>query len=140
MKTLLMSIFVLMLGLTVKAEEGHDHGDEKETHEEEVFEGVQLSPQAEKNFEIQRVAVGSSQQFEISASAVVTSGTEKNLYRYRDGKYLRVDFEVLKKVGKSLVVKSKDLKPGDEIVISGMGLLRIAELAATGGAPTSHSH
>lgn len=140
MKTLLMGILVLIMGMNVKAEEGHDHGEEKQAHEEEVFEGVQLSPQAEKNFEIQRVAIRNNEQFEIAASTVVTSGTEKNLYRYRDGKYLRIDFEVLKKVGENLVVKSKDLKPGDEIVVSGMGLLRIAELAATGGAPASHSH
>lgn len=102
--------------------------------------GIQISPQAEKVFEIQRVTIQQTQTIELPKTAVVTAGTEVNLYRYRDGHYKRIDFELIRKTEKQIVVLSKDLKKGDEIVVRGMGLLRIAEIAAFGGAPEGHSH
>lgn len=124
---------------------GHEEGNEnigpgKGIVSASEEEGFQISPEAEKNFEIKRFKVPASAQFEIPKSAVVTAGTEVNLYRYRDSHYKRVDFVFVSKADKSVVVKSKDLKPGDEIVVLGTGLLRIAEIAAFGGAPEGHSH
>lgn len=142
--------------------EGHDHHSEKkDSHEEgdehgheensqvgpgkgivsaSETEGIQISSQAEKNFEIKRVAVPDTLQLEIVKSAIVTAGDEVNLYRYREGHYKRIDFLMVRKSENKVVIKSKDLKAGDEIVVQGMGLLRIAEIAAFGGAPEGHSH
>ena len=78
--------------------------------------------------------------FEIPKEAVVTAGLEVNLYRYRDGFYKRIDFEELKRLGNKIQIRSKDLKSGDEIALTGLGFLRIAEIAAFGGAPEGHSH
>lgn len=135
--------------------ESHDHGKEKpgkQSHEDnervgpgkgivsaDEEAGFQISPEAEKNFEVKRTKFGSS-QLEVPAAAIVTAGTERNLYRFRDGNYKRIDFETVKKTGSTIVVKSEDLQAGDEVVTSGMGLLRIAEIAAFGGAPEGHSH
>jgi Ni/Co efflux regulator RcnB len=135
-------------------EEGHGHGEEEGEHSEEnaqvgpekgILEasevnGIKLSPQAEKNFEITKLKVGSGSSHNIPKSAVVTAGTEVNLYRIRNGFYKRIDFEILKRTGTHLTVKSKDLKDNDEIVVTGLGFLRIAEIAAFGGAPEGHSH
>lgn len=135
-------------------EENHSE-DEEHGHKEEKSEnigpgkgivaadeenGFQISPEAEKNFEIKRMKFSSLAQIKIPKSAVVTAGMETNIYRYRNGNYKRVDFNVVTKLSDGLHITSKELKPNDEIVIHGMGLLRIAELAAFGGAPESHSH
>lgn len=124
---------------------GHEEGNEnigpgKGIVSASEEEGFQISPQAEKNFEIKRFQVPGSAQFEIPKTAIVTAGTEVNLYRYRDMHYKRVDFVFVSKGDKKVIVKSKDLKAGDEIVVLGTGLLRIAEIAAFGGAPEGHSH
>lgn len=103
-------------------------------------EGIQISPQVEKNFEIQRVKVPNQIQIDLPKSAVVTAGTEVNLYRYREDHYKRIDFDLIAKSNGEVTVKSKDLKVGDEVVVQGAGLLRIAEIAAFGGAPEGHSH
>ena len=136
-------------------EAGHGHGDEHGHEGEEenpqvgpnkgILEasedkGIKLSPEAEKNFEIQKIKVTSLANVEIPKSAVVTAGVEVNLYRYRAGLYKRIDFEQLSKSGNKITIRSKDLKSGDEIAITGLGFIRIAEIAAFGGAPEGHSH
>ncbi len=134
--------------------EEHGHGDEHAHGEEEnpqvgpnkgilaasENEGIKLSPEAEKNFEIQKFKVIANSAFEIPKEAVVTAGLEVNLYRYRAGFYKRVDFEQISRSGNKIQIRSKDLKSGDEIAITGLGFLRIAEIAAFGGAPEGHSH
>lgn len=134
--------------------EQHGHGDEHAHGEEEnpqvgpnkgilaasEEEGIKLSPEAEKNFEIQKFKVVANGAFEIPKEAVVTAGIEVNLYRYRAGFYKRVDFEQISRSGNKIQIRSKDLKNGDEIAITGLGFLRIAEIAAFGGAPEGHSH
>ena len=134
--------------------EEHGHGDEHEHGEEEnpqvgpkkgILEaseqqGIKLAPEAEKNFEIQKIKVVNSASVEIPKNAVVTAGVEENLFRYRAGYYKRIDFEKLGKAGNRMSVRSKDLQTGDEIAITGLGFIRIAEIAAFGGAPEGHSH
>lgn len=138
-----------------ESEEAGEHAGEGDGHGHEENEnigpgkgivsasekvGIQISPEAEKNFEIQKVNVTNPNQLELPKSAIVTAGIEVNLYRFREGHYKRVDFEFISKSDKTVVVKSQDLKSGDQIVVRGMGLLRIAEIAAFGGAPEGHSH
>lgn len=135
-------------------EEGHSHGHKEEGEEHEAgpqvgpdkgitaadeHEGIKLSPEAEKNFEITRVKA-SAGATELPRAAVVTAGIEVNLFRYRSGFYKRIDFDFVQKSGEKVTVRSKELRSGDEIVVNGLGYLRIAEIAAFGGAPEGHSH
>lgn len=76
----------------------------------------------------------------VPKSSIVKVGEEINLYRYRDGFYKRIDFQIIKKNGNQIHIKSPDLKPGDQIVVQGMGFIRVAEIAALGGAVTGHAH
>lgn len=108
--------------------------------EADEHEGIKLGSEAENNFEITKVRVTSGTSMELPKSAIVTAGTEVNLYRCRDGFYKRIDFDLVSKKLDKVIVSSKDLKSGDEIVLKGMGYLRIAEIAAFGGAPEGHSH
>jgi hypothetical protein len=132
----------------------HGHGDEHAKNEEEnpqvgpnkgilaasEDEGIKLSPEAEKNFEIQKLKVSNPGSIEIPKDALVTAGVEVNLYRYRAGFYKRIDFEQLIRSKNKISIRSRDLQSGDEIAITGLGFLRIAEIAAFGGAPEGHSH
>ncbi|MBK7842907.1 MAG: hypothetical protein IPJ71_04315 [Bdellovibrionales bacterium] len=134
--------------------ESHEHGKSNEhgEHEESAqvgpdkgilevseSEGFKLSPEAEKNFELSRVKV-SSDSLELPKSAIVTAVSEVNVFRYRNGFYKRIDFSEVNRSQGKIRIRSKDLKSGDEIVVHGLGFLRIAEIAAFGGAPEGHSH
>lgn len=135
-----------------KDEHGEEHANEKgheeannqvgpkkgilEAHKEK---GFKLSPEAEKNFEIEKVKVNMT-QLEIPNHAIVKAGEEVNLFRLREGFYSRIDFTEVKKNATTLIVTSKDLKPGDEVVVKGLGFLRMTEIAAFDGAPAGHSH
>ncbi len=127
---------------------GHDESEEanpqvgptKGILEASKDNGIKLSPEAEKNFEITKLGVLGNGNFQIPKSAIVTAATEVNLFRFRNGFYKRIDFILVSKTSDKATVNSKDLKPGDEVVITGLGFLRIAEIAAFGGAPEGHSH
>lgn len=121
-------------------EENSQVGADKGILEASEEQGIKLSPEAEKNFEIEKVVVTNSNSTNISKDAVVTSGVEVNLYRYRDGFYKRIDFMKLSKNGIILTISSKDLMKGDSIVTRGLGFILVAEIAAFGGAPEGHSH
>lgn len=121
-------------------QENSQVGADKGILEASEEQGIKLSPEAEKNFEIEKVVVTNSNSTNISKDAVVTSGVEVNLYRYRDGFYKRIDFMKLSKNGTILTISSKDLMKGDSIVTRGLGFILVAEIAAFGGAPEGHSH
>ena len=145
------------LSLTVHAEGEHEHGHEKEhkeehkeakkeahaehneDHDEHGDDGFKLSDTAIKNFELTYVdykAPGTT----ISSKAIFRSLNEVNIYRVRSGLYKRIDFKMLEKNKDTWKVNSPDLMSGDKIVVNGIGFLRIAEIAATGGLSDSHSH
>lgn len=147
-------------GHDAKKEEGHDHaheeGDEGDEHGEEegagnvgpekgILEvnerfGFKLSPEALKNFELQFLKLNGDGPWTVNRSALVHAGEEVNVFRRRNGYFKRVDFEASKKGESTLTIDSDDLREGDEIVVSGLGFLRIAELASSGGIAHGHSH
>lgn len=127
-------------GAHAESEENSQVGATKGILEVSESSGFKLAPEAEKNFEIVRKIVDVARAIEIPKSAVVTAVAEVNVYRYRNGFYKRIDFIKIKQMNSTVTIKSDDLKAGDEIVIRGLGFLRIAELAAFGGAPEGHSH
>lgn len=137
-------------------EESGDHGDHKDSgdHEEEnskigpdkgILEsheesGFKLSPEALKNFEIKTQKLSSQGPWELPLSARLLSQEEINLFRVREGFFKRIDFSLLSKTQSVMKITSSELKEGDEVVVNGIGFLRIAEITAFGGAPEGHSH
>ena len=103
-------------------------------------DGFKLSPEALKNFEIQTMSLSGIGPWTVPMAARLLSGEETNLYRVRGDFFKRIDFKTITKSNGQLTVSSSDLKPGDKLVTNGIGFLRIAELAASGGAPEGHSH
>lgn len=136
----------------VEEEKGHAHGEEEEEEapssvgpEKGILEanessGIKLSPEAIRNFEIKTQKITGSGPWTFPSSARFQSGEEENLYRLRDGFFKRVDFKHSERGPLQFTAGSKYLKDGDEVVVGGIGFLRIAELAAFGGAPEGHSH
>ena len=121
-------IFLVLVGFVAVAvaDENAQVGPNKGILEASEHDGIKLSAEAEKSFSIQRVQLSSSGHPEIPRLAIVTALSEVNVYRYRSGFYKRIDLS--------------EVKPGDEIVVQGMGFLRLAELSAFGGAAEGHSH
>ena len=131
------------------SEKGHGHeeeegsssvGPEKGILEASDNDGIKLSPEALKNFEIKTQKISGTGPWTIPNSARLHSKEETNLYRLRNGFFKRIDFMQSKKDEKQFIANSKDLKNGDEVVVHGVGFLRIAEVTAFGGAPEGHSH
>lgn len=120
-------------------EENSQAGPEKGILAANADDGIKLSPEAEKHFEVRKMKVATL-PVEVPRTAVVTGGTEVNLFRFRDGFYKRIDFVQIRRTAKTIILQSSDLKVGDQIALTGLGFLRTAESAAFGGAPEGHSH
>lgn len=128
----------------------HEHGEEEEGAENvgpdkgiveaNESKGFKLSPEALKNFEIKTLKFTGDGPWTVPSGAVVHSGEDTNLIRVRAGFFKSVDFKIIKKSGTSIVVDSDDLREGDEIAVTALGFLKIAELAAFGGVAHGHSH
>lgn len=135
-----------------KEEEHHDeekgHGEHEESDqvgpnkgilEANEKNGFKLSPEATKNFKM-KFQTFSGGPLVLPLDSILQTTNEKNIYRMRDGFIKRVDITVIAKSKSELTFTSSELKSGDQIVLSGLGYLRMAELAAFGGAPEGHSH
>ncbi|AZZ37301.1 hypothetical protein CIK05_11045 [Bdellovibrio sp. qaytius] len=133
--------------------EKNEHGDHKEEAEvnaqvgadkgileADKEKGFKLSPEAEKNFQINKIKIVTSTSIELPLTAIATSTVEVNVYRFREGFYKRIDFIQLSKNQNKIFIKSPELKVGDEVAVSGLGYLRVTEIAAFDGAPEGHSH
>lgn len=120
-------------------EESNVVGPEKGIVAYDEDQGLKLSPEAEKNFSLVKQLV-KNKPVKIPTDGLVLTLEEKNIFIFRNGFYRRLDIHVLSKSNESVTVDGKDLKIGDEIIIKNVGFLRIAEIAATGGAPEGHSH
>jgi hypothetical protein len=125
-----------------EGDHGHEHKEasaDHDEHDEHGSGGFKLSDTSIKNFELTYVdykTPGTS----ISSKAIFRSLSEVNIYRVRAGLFKRIDFKTLEKNKDTWKVSSPDLMSGDKIVVSGIGFLRIAEIAASGGLSDSHSH
>lgn len=131
---------------------GHAHGEEGNgEHEEEggsnigpekgitekAEAGFKLSPEAFRTMEIQTKEF-SGGQMKIPLKAIVSIRDEKTIYRLRDGWFKRVKVQILQTNGGSAEISSHSFKDGDQIVVEGVGFVRVAEIYSEEGA--SHSH
>ena len=126
------------MSLYVQAED-HGHKDHEHKDDGPQENGFTLNSAATKNFNLQFVDYVSPATV-ISSNAILKSLSEINVYRFREGFYKRIDFKTLEKNRETLKITSSELALGDKIVVSGVGFLRIAEIAASGGISDSHSH
>ena len=149
MKTLWIAL--LFLGSTAVLAHDHDaeSGAEGErskvgpdkgvTHADE-HEGFALNERAARNFALQTSPVKGKAPWIVPASALVSSGTEKQIFRFRDGYWKAVDVELIKRDARTVTIKSPDLAPTDRIAVTGVGYLKIVEQSIFGPETPGHVH
>lgn len=150
MNKILMSLVLVILGFGNFATASDDHAHEDEhKHEEEHEHGTQvevkeegfsLTPEAIKNFELRTTKLVGTSPWLIAQSAVLYAGEEVNVYRVRKNLYTRIDFKIISQQNGNLKIHSADLQESDEVVINGVGFVRIVEIVSSGGMPHGHSH
>lgn len=149
----LIALFTLQFAFSLALASGdHDEtADEAEEHHEEASEnvgpekgitekgkdGLKLSPEAIKSFGIKTIEI-KSETTEIPTTAVVKVKDTKSIFRLRQGWFKRIEYQIVQKKSDSLVIRSSDLKNGDQVVISSEGFLRTAEVYSEEGATHSH--
>ncbi len=107
-------------GYAEHEEENSQVGPNKGITEASEENGIKLSPEAEKNFEIEKVAVSKDGKVSIHTDSIVTAGVEVNVFRYRNGFYKRIDFKKIAQSNHQITLTSKDLTNGDFVVTQGL--------------------
>lgn len=124
---------------------GHGHGGGKaigagkaivEVDEEK---GFKLSPEASKTLKIKLSKVVGS-KFKISKSTLVTSKNIKGVYRLREGFFKLLPVKITKEVKGGYMVEVLGVKSTDQIVVSGVGLLRVTDVYSTDKSEYGHAH
>ena len=79
-------------------------------------------------------------EFEIKKATLVTSREFKGVYRYRLGFFKLLEVQILKGTRSGYKVKVKEIKHNDQVVVSSVGLLRVADLYSTDESEYEHAH
>ena len=79
-------------------------------------------------------------KFEIKKDSLVTSKNIKGIYRFRSGFFKLMSAQILKESKNKYIVKVTGLEYGDQIVIDGLGLLRVTDVYSTDKSEYGHSH
>ncbi|MBS1985390.1 MAG: hypothetical protein JST16_14590 [Bdellovibrionales bacterium] len=137
-------------------EHGEEHGERHEESEESQSPGVGpgkaiLEANHEKGFKLSEAAlkmvgvktaavqVGAGGATVPKASLVLFQG-EVGVYRVKDGWYKLIEVQIASRNKETAVVRSSELKSGDQVANEGVGLLRVADLDASGGNEEGHGH
>jgi multidrug efflux pump subunit AcrA (membrane-fusion protein) len=134
-----------LLAIRVWASEDHNEGGGARTGpakavlEANAERGMRLSEKAHKRLGIKTVRLMGTAPLRVPTLALVASKEEVGVYRLRDGWYKHVEVEVSGKERGSAMIRTGDLRPGDEVVVSGAPLLRVAELDVL-GEEAGHDH
>ena len=123
----------------------HDHGASKAIGKGKAIEvvdekmGFKLSKEAIKTLKIKLQNVDGD-EFEISKSTLVSSKSIKGVYRFRAGFFKLLTAKILKETKTGYKVKVAGVDFGDQIVINGVGLLRVTDVYSTDKSEYGHSH
>jgi hypothetical protein len=149
---LMILLFLLAATFEVYGERGehedhdeHDHGSVKAIGKGKAIEvvdeqrGFKLSEEAIKTLGIRLKNVNGG-VFYIGKKTLVTSRMIKGIYRFREGFFKLLKAEILKERKGGYLVKVEGMNAGDQIVVSGVGVLRVADVYSTDKAEYGHSH
>ncbi|MBK8871775.1 MAG: efflux RND transporter periplasmic adaptor subunit [Elusimicrobia bacterium] len=130
-------------------EEGHEEGEEEASSSvgpgnavtaTDQENGLQLSPEAVATLDIKTHPAPMESLF--PKKAIVTSKDETGVYRLRDGWYKLVQGKTEPQGDRVRFTphRKQDLRPGDQVVVEGAPLLRVAELDAFSTGEAGHGH
>lgn len=143
---------------TEPAKHTEDDGDGHEAHDNDIGhseakaigkgkaiveidekKGFRLSKEAIRTIGLKLKTVDSS-SFNISKKALVTSKNKKGVYRFRAGFFKFLPAKIIKKLANGYTVKVNGVDFGDQIVINGVGILRVTDVYSTDKSEYGHSH
>ncbi|PIK13711.1 hypothetical protein [Halobacteriovorax sp. JY17] len=125
---------------------GHDHGGGKAIGEgkaiTEVDEerGFKLSQEAITSLGIKLKTITKFNHLLIAKKSLVTSKSEKGIYRFREGFFKFISVKIIKEQGDGYLIQVDSLKAKDQIVVSGIGLLRVSDVYSTDKSEYGHAH
>lgn len=105
----------------------------------DIKEGFKLSPEAIKTFSLGFKNVVTN-LIQIKKSTLVVSRDLKGIYRLRDGFFKLIPVRIISENASSYKIDPVDIIIGDQIVIKGIDLLRIADIYSTDKSDYGHSH
>lgn len=128
-------------------EDGEEHGEEEvgpsvglgKGVEAFGHEGMKLSAKAAANLGIKTSPIAGAGAVKVPASALVFFQDEVGVYRSRGGWIKLVEVELGERTRRDAVVRSKELKQGDRLVVAGAAAIRVIELDLTSG-DVGHGH
>lgn len=143
MRALLLIAF--LAGGAWAAEEHEEGGGARTGQGKAILEasaerGMKISDKALKRLGVKTVLLYGVGSFRLPAHALIHSEEEIGVYRLREGWYKHVEVELLSKEKNFVVVRAKDLRAGDHVVVTSAPLLRVAELDVLGGEEAGHDH
>ncbi len=130
-------------------EHEHEHGAEENLNKVGPDKGVvkaseslgfMLKDKVERNFSIAKQKLPDQGPFVIPTTALLLSGMEKKVFRYRNNYWKAVNVEITRKSAEQSIIKSTELAAGDSIAITGVGFLKIIEQSVFGPAIEGHVH
>ena len=125
--------------------DGHDHGSVKAIGKGKAIEevddnkGFRLSKEAIKTLKIKLKSV-KGKSFNVEKSALVASKNIKGIYIYRNGYFKLFSVSINKEMKKSYSVNLSNVRFGDQVVISGVPLLRVSDIYSTDTSEYGHAH
>ena len=102
--------------------------------------GFVIKEKVEENFSIKRLNLSGQRPYRIPQKSIVSSGSEKQVYRIRDRYWKAIEVELLQRDSEYITVTSEELAPGDSIAISGVGFLKMIEQSLFGPESEGHVH
>ncbi|WP_417335662.1 hypothetical protein [Halobacteriovorax marinus] len=133
-------------------DEGHDHGhghghgggksigEGKAISEVDEKRGFRLSPEAFTTLGIKLETYSGESQIKISKKILVKSKEERGIYIMRDKFFKLYPVSIVKEFPEQYLVKVKGLKEKDQIVTSGVKLLRVSDIYSTDKSEYGHAH
>jgi hypothetical protein len=125
--------------------EGHGHGSSKAIGKGKAIEvvdeikGFKLSKEAIKTLKLKLQNVDGD-EFIVSKSTLVSSKNIKGVYRFRAGFFKLLSAKIVKETKTGYRVKVVGVEFGDQIVINGVGLLRVTDVYSTDKSEYGHAH
>ena len=101
-----------------------------------------LSDKAIASLKLKHEAISSLDKgtYKISKNTLVSFGEEFGVFVVRDGWFELIEVEIKSRKKDFISISSKNLNKSDQIVVSGVPLLRVAQLEASGEGGEGHGH
>lgn len=128
-------VIIALISSLARSEEGETpknrFGPGKAVIEAQETSGIKLSEKATRNLELQFASVTQTGSVVVPPAALIKFQDFFAIYRKREGWFKMLEVEPRSSNGK-VVISSKELKTGDEVVTTNADLLRVVDLDVWG--------